>query len=267
MARPRMDDLRANAGAGVSVTGTWSGSGGNPALRPWRANSIDVSYERYFSKATYFGAAFFYKKLDSYIYNSTDSSYDFTGVPNVSGITPISNIGNFTHPVNGAGGQLEGIEFSGAVEGKLISPWLNGFGATGSFSRSWTDIHPNGPTDPTRLPGFSGDVASLTLYYENNGFSARISERYRSAFRGEIVQLYATRGYTEILEDKQVDAQFSYDVPFARLKGLTLLLQINNLTDSAYRTRTGSTFSNGSYIPETYETYGRQFLFGFNYKM
>jgi outer membrane receptor protein involved in Fe transport len=46
VARPRMDDLRSNITAGVSpIERTWSGSGGNPLLQPWRANAYDVSFE------------------------------------------------------------------------------------------------------------------------------------------------------------------------------------------------------------------------------
>jgi iron complex outermembrane receptor protein len=50
-----------------------------------------------------------------------------------------------------------------------------------------------------------------------------------------------------------------------------MLFQVNNLTDSAYRTRIGTDgggtrTADGGFLPETYEKYGRQFLFGINYR-
>jgi len=32
-------------------------------LQPWRANAYDVSFEKYFSKASYVGIAGFYNKI------------------------------------------------------------------------------------------------------------------------------------------------------------------------------------------------------------
>jgi iron complex outermembrane receptor protein len=86
-----------------------------------------------------------------------------------------------------------------------------------------------------------------------------------------VVQLYATRGFTEILADKQVDAQIGYTFEEGPMKNLGVLLQVNNLTNSPYRTRLGldaggTQTSNGATLPETYEKYGRQFLFGVNYR-
>jgi iron complex outermembrane receptor protein len=55
------------------------------------------------------------------------------------------------------------------------------------------------------------------------------------------------------------------------LEGLGVLLQVNNLTDSPYRTRLGldaggTHTADGGTLPETYEEYGRQFLLGLNYR-
>ena len=88
MARPRMDDLRANlvpsfngqicaAAQPPCMPGTvvhpWSASGGNPSLQPWRAKEIDVAYEWYGGKATYFSVNAFNFWLDNYILRSGDS--------------------------------------------------------------------------------------------------------------------------------------------------------------------------------------------------
>ena len=291
MARPRMDDMRANVtpgfnglvcssqpcGPGTTVN-PWSASGGNPHLRPWEAKAADLAYEWYVSPATYFSVAGFYKKLDTYIYQQS-GTFDFTGIPlpagaNIPAGTIINNIGQITLPANGNGGTVKGVEFSGAVEFGQFAEILKGFGLQGSLSLTKSNLNPTTSTDvkqAVRIPGLSGTVYNVTGYYERGGFQARISQRYRSAFKGEVVQLFATRGFTEILADKQVDAQIGYTFQEGPLENLGLLLQVNNLTDSPYRTRLGldgggtKTQSGGS-LPETYEKYGRQILFGVNYR-
>jgi iron complex outermembrane receptor protein len=276
MSRPRLDDLRANASAGVSSPGplgygSWSGNGGNPNLRPWLANAIDLTYDKYFSKASYISFAYFYKDVQTYIYTQDNPHYDFTGYPNISGypVNPATgNFGDYQRPNNGQGGKVEGIELGGNFEGRLISPWLNGFGVDAGASRTWTTIMSAGPTSPgVPLPGLSGTVASWTAYYEKDGFSARIGQRYRSAYRGQVAALFALLSYTEIAASRTTDAQLSYEFKTGRLAGLTLLLQGYNLTNSPYKEYMGNTPNPNPTQLGKYETYGRTLLFGFNYKM
>lgn len=294
MARPRMDELRANRTPGFNefaqlkddplqadptflVFNPWSASGGNPKLEPWRAKAIDLSYEWYIDSSSYFSVAGFYKKLDNYIFNQS-SEFDFTGVPIPvgKGIPPntrVDPIGQLTIPQNGKGGNIKGVEVSGALNFGLIADILDGFGFIGSLSYSDSNINPTAdPTKEVRIPGLSGTVYNITGYYEKDGFQARISQRYRSAFKGEVVQLFATRGVTEILADRQVDAQIGYTFQEgSSLEGFGVLLQVNNLTNSPYRTRIGVDeggvkTADGGFLPETYEEYGREFLLGFNYR-
>ncbi len=269
MARPRVDDMRAAATAGVDPTlRTWSGSGGNPRLLPWRANSVDLSFEHYFDKTSYVAAALFYKDLTTYIYNQ-NIQYDFTGYVNTSAVTPVSNIGNYSTPQNGTGGYLRGFELSAAFDGGLVSEALDGFGILGSLSYTESDIKPDGPGTAAHatLPGLSKTVANGTFYYERNGISFRISERYRSDFRGEITTLFAQRSYTRILADAQTDLQVGYEFRDGPYEGLSFLFQVNNLTNSPYRTVQDSNFSGGGKAPLEYNLYGTQYLLGMNYKL
>ena len=121
------------------------------------------------------------------------------------------------------------------------------------------------------MPGLAGTVYTVTGYFEKAGFQARASYRYRSAFKGEVTQLFAVRGVTEILADKDVSAQIGYTFQEgSSLAGLGVLLQVNNLTDSRYATRLGTDgggkiSADGSFFLQDYEKYGRQFLFGVSY--
>ena len=274
---------------GVERTGLWSATGGNPQLEPWRAKAVDLAYEWYIDRTSYISVAGFYKKLDSYIYTQRQV-FDFTGLPippsslqtptQPNGLppgVPVSPLGQIDQPANGQGGSIKGIEISGAFGfGKLVSA-LDGFGVIGSYSYTKSNLRPTASTDETvrqatRIPGLSGTVYTITGYFEKDGFQARAAYRYRSAFKGEVTQLFATRGVTEILADKDVSAQIGYTFQEgSSLEGLGILLQVNNLTDSAYRTRIGTDgggarTADGGFLPETYEEYGRQILFGINYR-
>lgn len=265
LARARMDEMRASSSASVGIDFLWSGYGGNPNLEPWRTDAIDIGYEYYFSTSSYAGLTYFHKNLESYIYNGVTET-DFSGLPNESGIEPTSNIGNMSQPINGKGGTIDGLELSFVLDAELISESLAGFGLIGSYSWTESNIEPNGPGSGTDLPGLSEEVRNLTAYYEKDGFSARISQRYRSEFLGEVPQLFATRGFTSIAADQQIDAQISYDLEDGTLAGTTFLFQINNLSNSPYVTTSGTTLGDGAPLPNKYEEYGRQFLFGVNYK-
>lgn len=276
IARPRMDEMRAFNSAGLAqkandpVTGAktyqWEGSGGNPDLKPWMADSLDVSFEKYFGKRSYFAAAAFAKKLNTYIYSQT-TTIDYSGFPNQTGLKPVSNFGTFSRPENGEGGYVRGLELSASLEGGMLHSGLDGFGVQMSGSSTNSSIMPDGPTGGVKaLPGLSGQVVGLTVYYEKSGFSARVGSRHRSPFRAEITGLFANKTTTTTKSDDQVDLQLGYNFESGKYKGLGLVLQINNLTNAAYETY-DNTLATGALKPLEYNQYGRQLMFGINYKM
>jgi iron complex outermembrane receptor protein len=288
MARPRMDDMRANMVPNFdgsvcehaipvcgpnTVVHPWSAEGGNPRLQPWRAKELDVGYEWYGGKASYFALHGFYMHLDNYIYNQALTA-DFSGLtppPDQLAIlektgAQISNIGQLTAPANGKGGWIRGVEVSGAFEFGRISHFLDGFGATGSLSYTNYKLKPVAiDSIGGVLPGFSKWVYDITGYYEKNGFQARAAWRHRSAFQGEVVALFSNLGFSLIQPDQQLDAQVGYTFqPGSRLNGLGILLQVSNVLNSPYRTYLG-TGPNNVPMLEITEKYGRQWLLGASY--
>lgn len=266
MARPRMDDLRANQNVSIRTdrdpSGEWTGSGGNPELEPWRATALDLSYEKYFGGRGYFSLAAFHKDLQTYIYNQT-VAYDFTGY-DPREFDPVSPIGEFTTPENGEGGTLYGFETALSVPFDLIWQPLDGFGLIASYSKTKSAIDPLGPDGGDEpLPGLSEEVSNITLYYEKHGFSTRVSQRHRSPFLGEVQGFGGDRQKRYINSEDIVDFQVGY--AFAdgtALQGLSVLLQVNNVTNEPYREY--YPFSGG--LPQMYNEYGRQVLLGVNYK-
>ncbi len=267
VSRPRMDQMRANNGFGIDTTRReWSGGGGNPELEPWRATSYDLSWEYYlFGGKGYVSAAAFHKDLSSYIYDQT-VEFDFS-VFDLSGFTgpiiPTSTIGRFTRPENGEGGSINGWEFAFSVPLGEMSEWLEGFGVLGSYSDTRSSVKPNGPGTSQPLPGLSRYVSNITAYYEKSGFSARISQRSRSSFIGEIQGFGADRETRYIQGEKLVDFQVGYAMG-GELDGLSFILQVNNLTNEPYQEFYRDAGREDR--PRSYNEYGRTYLLGATYK-
>ncbi|MBS0395231.1 MAG: TonB-dependent receptor [Proteobacteria bacterium] len=282
MARPRMDQLKASIDEGIDQSGANppGGSGGNPLLKPWRADALDLSWEKYFSTKGYVAAALFYKKLNTYIYNATDYTHDFSALiaqlgPNYfpPGTTP-PTVGGLNMPLNGSGGRLDGIELSASLPGDLLSEATRDFGLLLSIAQTDSNITAFDPPAGSNstiatnglgtipLPGLSKTVWNATLYYERAGFSTRIATRARSKYIGEITNFSNDRTFQYVKGNQITDFQMSYEWQDGPVKGLMILFQINNLTNEPYVSYQGSE----SRVMD-YQTYGKQFLLGVNYKL
>jgi TonB-dependent receptor len=268
VARPKMQDLTSSIDFGVdTTTGKPGGSGGNARLDPWRANAIDISYEKYFGNKGYVSAAAFYKDLKSYIYKQSRDGYDFSQFT-VGNPIATTNFGTYTAPFNGQGGRLSGVELAASLPLGMLTSTLNGFGIQASTSITDSNIKIKDPDSASSvgdgnitLPGLSKNVSNLTFYYEAGGFEARVSQRTRSDFIGEIGNFNGNRTLRYVVGESIVDAQIGYNFTEGNMKGLGLLLQVNNLGDTAYQTYAGTKDR-----PLEYIKYGRTILFGANYK-
>jgi iron complex outermembrane receptor protein len=283
VARARMDQLKASQEIGTTISGGVlhpSGSTGNPRLDPWRADAADLSYEKYFSGKAYVSGAVFYKKLKSYIFNETNP-HDFgtflSTLP--ASITcpvgppcpPQSNIGLLSGPVNGQGGNLKGVELTASLPGDMISDALRHFGTILSLAQTdsnitvqdagGTNVISGNNLGTIPLPGLSKTVWSATFYYENAGFSARISTRARSKYIGEVTNFANDRAFKYVHGDQITDFQTGYEFG-DRLQGLSLLFQINNMFNSPY-----IAYQRSESQQIDFQLYGRQFLFGVNYRI
>jgi len=275
VARPRVDQLRSSLEFGVDESnGRPGGSGGNPLLDPWRAYAFDVSWEKYFGNRAYVAAAFFYKDLRTYIYTQTRDDYDFSDflgdyVPPVGADWDLQRFGNFSAPQNGEGGTLRGLELTASLPFDLWTESLRGFGIVASASFNDSSIQIFDPesansvgSGPIDLPGLSKRVYNLTAYYERDGFEARVSQRRRSDFIGEIGNFDGARTLRYVVGENITDAQISYSFgDGSSFDGLTLLLQANNLTNEAYRTYAGTRDR-----PLENLEWGRTYLVGLNYR-
>ncbi|MBP6362643.1 MAG: TonB-dependent receptor [Novosphingobium sp.] len=261
--RPRLDDMRVNFSFGVSPTELIvTGSGGNPSLRPYRATAVDFNVEKYFGTKGYVAAQFFYKKLHNYIYTA-EAPFDYTGFPVIDPGYAFSYQGRISQPINGAGGEIYGIELASTLPVGEFIPALNGFGLTGGVSYTKSKIQPDPGSPASDIPGYSRWVANGTAYYETGGFSIRGSVRYRSTFLGDFSGFGAQRIRRRALSELIVDAQVGYDFQAgSALEGLSVFAQGLNLTNEPF-----VAINPGAELQVmNHQNYGRRFMAGFTYK-
>jgi iron complex outermembrane receptor protein len=254
VARPRMDDLAGGAGYTVTpdtgvpenVNGQfffWKRTGGgNPELKPWKANTYDLSFEKYFAQEGYISLAGYYKDLKTYIFNSSIIT-SFEGVllpgqdslddPNTGYTQADANRnGVSTVKVNGSGGWIRGVELTVSLPFSILSPTLDGFGFIVSGSVNDSEIEIDGVETP--VPGLSEEVLNSTVYFEKAGFSARVSNRYRGDFVGEVPEFDSSLTLKNVQAESLLDAQIGYEFQDGRLKGLGLTLSGTNLTNEPF---------------------------------
>jgi iron complex outermembrane receptor protein len=275
LARARMDELRAsqsfNMNAG-NLTSTdpanayFSTEGGNPELRPYIADGVDLSLEKYFGRSAYISAAGYYKKLSNFVNSNSSHLEDFSAfVPLLSPAQQAAlgtTQGLAKGPENGKGGYIRGIELSASIQGDIFFEPLRDFGLiiSGSYTDSSVKLDENSAA--IDMPGLSKKVINTTFYYEHAGFNARISNRYRSKFLGEVAGLSAARIYRTVDTESVLDAQIGYEFRQGPLDGLSILLQANNITDEPFKT-----YENGDPRRTVdYQKYGTTYMVGVSYR-
>ncbi|MEO6800788.1 MAG: TonB-dependent receptor [Rhodanobacter sp.] len=299
MARPRMDQMSASLGLNANIThltstdpntAYFSASGGNAKLEPTLADNYNISYEHYLSGngsgyqcsstdakqselcrnaggGGYIALSAYYLKLSDYINPNSSYLYDFAAfVP--AYLTPAeqaqlgTTMGVVSGPKNEGRGYVKGVQATLNLPFSSLTPALSGFGTilSGNYTKSAL-VYP-GNSNPITVPGLSKWVANGTLYYQHNGFEARVSDSYRADFLGEVSGISATRIEQTIKGGSTYDAQVSYSFDSGRLKGLTLIAQGSNLSNKTF-----ITFQNNDPRQvQTWESYGRRYEVGVSYK-
>ncbi len=270
MSRAPINRLAGDASANVSDDGVINGSStNNPFLKPFYADQYDLSYEYYFEEGNgTIAAALFYKNIDSFVETLSIENFDFKGngfnVPDfiedpVSGEQVATTNGIYTTAVNnGEGGYIRGLELAYTQVFSFLPSPFNGLGANASYSYTESEIESitslGGDTLAQSLPGLSNNVLNATVFYSMDDFETRLNVRYRDEFVSEPVAI--NEQVVNFDAETVVDFQTSYRFS----DSLTMLLQVNNLTDEPTQSYFGSEQRTG-----TTQYFGRQFYLGFTY--
>nr|WP_315250890.1 TonB-dependent receptor [uncultured Duganella sp.] len=258
---------------------------GNPNLDPIRAKTYDLQAEWYYAKNAMVSLGYFHKDIGSFIQSVNERvPYNTLGLPNdllvfngcsITGATPICPTLPTTEvvvsrKVNTAGGPLNGLEFNlQAPFSFLPAPW-NNFGVLANATHVKSKItyitRVDNPTTPaneqlTQVANFTGlspNTRNLTLYYEDQKFSARVSAAYRSSYILAVLGDVNGADYTVVDASTNVDMSLSYNLT----PQLRVSLEGQNLRDTPLRYGR-DTQRNDTLL---YVHSGRTFVLGLNYK-
>jgi TonB-dependent receptor len=271
MARPNLGNLA--PGATISVSGAnRTITVGNPTLNPFRADTLDLSFEWYPTRGTLMSVALFSKKIDTFV-QTLQTIGPFTGNPfglpdsvataacgNVPGCSPSASW-TFSTPINSPGGDLTGYELNYQQPLSFLPGALANLGVLLNYTyvKSTIDYrNAAGVVVATNdLTNLSRNAYNATLYYEDDRFTARVSAAYRDSYLSRVPGQEAgtdADGYNETLN---VDASFQYTLN----EHLKLSLEGVNLTDE-YQDQFNDIAANRVSV---YHHTGREILLGVRY--
>ncbi len=237
VARPPLDELRASR----TLT-TWSpytGSAGNPDLKPFKAVQFDASAEWYFRPEALVAASYYYKDVDTYIgWKQTPETYN--------GITYA-----VSSPVNGGGGYIQGLELTFQTPFFFLPGPLSKFGVYSNYAYVDSNLKEFQPvTKPLSLTGLAKDTVTLDLWYANGPIEGRLGYKYHSP----MTVIYGWSGAD--LQTLESESTFDFSTSYQVTPAIGLRFQVNNLTNERLRMYR----DNDPNRLGRYDLYGRRFL-------
>ena len=232
MSRPDFSAL----GGTVSLTDTnFTGSGGNPNLRPIKATVFDGSLEWYYAKAALASVSVFHDDLQSYVTFGTSIGTYFTQLDGKF------HDYNISSPTN-TSGQLSGVEL------QVQQPIAYGFG----FQANGTYVNGH-ETSGAPLVGTSKFTYNLVGYYDHGPLNVRVAYTYRSH-------------YFVGLDRSSAENQSNYgtldgSLNFAVLPNLTVTVDALNMTNAKLKYYAANTDQ-----PRAVYANGTQVFFGLRTK-
>jgi TonB-dependent receptor len=231
LTRPSVADI--NPTISTNPT-TGLGSQGNPALNPLRANSYDLSFEKYFSGTSYVSAAVFYKDVKGFVLG-VDECQTVSTSPPYSGTTANScPTGQYriTKAVNADPGYAKGVELAAQTffDYDFLPDIAKNFGVQASYTYVKTELPVllGGKKVNVRQPFQSDNNYSIAGLYESDFMSARVVYTYRSDYvlfgvSANPIDGRYLKGYGIL------DASVNFNLR----KDLSLSLTASNLTNKA----------------------------------
>lgn len=201
-------------------------SRGNPNVRPYTSDQLDLSFEWYFRQGGLLSANLFYKKVKDFIVST--SSNVTLNVNQIQGGGTIPLNFKVFEPNNGGNAEVKGFEVGYQQPLTFLPSPFDGFGLIANYTFVDADDLPfvaGGPALP--LPGVSKNNYNLVLYYEKAGFGARASYNYRDKFVVDSSSFFGDGQFTNSFKQLDLSASYAFN------KNLEVHVEALNVLDAA----------------------------------
>lgn len=221
---------------------------GNPFVKPYLADQLDLSLEYYIGRTGILSAAVFYKDVKNFIV-STQTTETHTLKRELGGTTTLEF--RRSQPDNGAGGKVKGLELSAQLPLTFLPGALDGLGIISNLTLlevSDVQIVQDGPKVP--VTGVSDVSYTIGGYYERSGFGVRASYTYRSGYVESQASNFGDGSYYDPYG--QLDISASYDIS----DNMSVVAEAVNVANGVQ-----STHNDIGVLRQTFD-FGRRFTLG-----
>jgi TonB-dependent receptor len=218
-----------NVGA-LPRVGALNANGGNPALKPYLSDNLDLAVEWYYGTNSYLSVDAFVKDVTNFIVQGTQRQ-TINGV--IDPTTGQPAIYTVSQRVNGPDATVNGWEIA----------WQHVFGDSGfGFNANATFVDTNKPYDRTDISqsGFAvtglANSANLVAFFDKYGFEARLAGNWRDEYLLQFGQNQNNSAFgaepTFVNSSLQIDFSTSYQIT----EKINVYFEALNITDETQST-------------------------------
>jgi TonB-dependent receptor len=242
--------------ASIPRVGALTATGGNPALKPYLSDNLDLAVEWYYGKNAYFSVDAFVKNVTNFIVQGTQRQTINDVIDPTTGLPAIYTV---SQRVNGPDAEVNGWEIA----------WQHVFGESGfGFNANATFVDTDKPYDRTDISqsGFAvtglADSANLVAFYDKHGFEARIAGNWRDEYLLQFGQNQNNSAFgaepTFVNSSLQIDVSTSYQFT----EQLNAYFEALNVTNETLSTH-------GRFDNQMLDVfaYGRRYALGIRYRL
>lgn len=234
LTRPPLNSMTPATNIVTTRPGTLTASAGNPTLKPFLSDNLDLSLEWYYGDASYVSAGFFWKNVTNFITTTTKKQTfvtsngsllkDPSSGTNVDTSDAADKVAEFTVtlPSNGEDAIVDGLEL--ALQHTFGE---SGFGVivNGTLVHSDAPLKAGDITQKFAVTGISNS-ANLVGFYEQGPYQLRLAYNWRDKFLQSMTQTNGA-GVVNVAAYGQWDMSGSYEIN----DNVSVLFEATNLTE------------------------------------
>lgn len=234
LTRPQLNSLTPATNIVTTRPGTFNAIAGNPTLKPFLSDNLDLSLEWYYGDASYVSAGYFWKDVSNFIITTKRTQTFVTSNGTVlkdpsSGTTASAPdaadddaVFTVAFPSNGEEAIVDGFEL--ALQHTFGE---SGFGVivNGTLVNSDAELNPGDVTQKFAVTGISNS-ANLVGFYEQGPYQIRLAYNWRDKFLQSMTQTNGD-GVVHVDAYGQWDLSGSYEIN----DNFSVLFEATNLTE------------------------------------